>query len=83
MPLPGAILRGEPLIAPGEEGINGLMISNAIHLSAWLGKEVDVPVDEELFYNELMKRVAISRRKPVTASVIADTGGTYGARGGK
>lgn len=79
----GAILRGEPLIAPGEEGINGLMISNAIHLSAWLGKEVDVPVDEELFYNELMKRVAISRRKPVTASVIADTGGTYGARGGK
>ena len=26
-----AILHGTPLIAPGEEGIKGLMISNAMH----------------------------------------------------
>ena len=52
----GAILRGEPLIADGIEGINGLMISNAMHLSAWLGKSVTLPIDEELFYNELVKR---------------------------
>ena len=36
----GAILRGEPLIAGGEEGINGLTLSNAMHLSSWLGTEV-------------------------------------------
>jgi len=53
----GAILRGEPLIARGEEGIRGLTLSNAMHLSAWLGKPVEIPFDEDLFYDELMKRV--------------------------
>jgi predicted dehydrogenase len=52
----GAILRGEPLIGEGTEGINGLMVSNAIHLSGWLGKKVELPIDEDLFYDELKKR---------------------------
>ena len=73
----GAILRGEPLVARGEEGINGLMLSNAMHLSAFLGQSVELPIDEELFYRELMKRVAVSRRKDV-ATVFADTSGSYG-----
>jgi len=44
------------LIAKGEEGINGLTISNAIHLSSWLGKTVELPLDEDLFLSELKKR---------------------------
>ncbi len=52
----GAILRGEPLIAGGEEGIRGLTLSNAMHLSAWLGKAVEIPFDEDLYLEELMKR---------------------------
>ena len=75
----GAILRGEPLIADGREGINGLTISNAMHLSAWLGREIELPLDEALFKEELMKRVATSRRKDNVASVLADTTGTYNA----
>ncbi|MBQ2676268.1 MAG: Gfo/Idh/MocA family oxidoreductase, partial [Clostridia bacterium] len=59
----GAILRGTPLVADGREGINGLTISNAMHLSAFLSKTVELPFDEELYYEELMKRVATSRRK--------------------
>ncbi|MFA5449340.1 MAG: Gfo/Idh/MocA family oxidoreductase [Clostridia bacterium] len=51
------ILFKEPLIAPGEEGINGLTISNAIHLSGWLGKSVELPLDEALFEEELKKRI--------------------------
>ncbi|MCL1819964.1 MAG: Gfo/Idh/MocA family oxidoreductase [Oscillospiraceae bacterium] len=58
-----AILRGEPLIASGTEGINGLMISNAMHLSAWLGKKITLPIDDDLYYDELMKRVKTSRRR--------------------
>ena len=44
------------LIAQGEEGINGLTISNGIHLSSWLGKTVELPLDEDLFKAELEKR---------------------------
>ncbi len=49
-----AILNGEELIAPGVEGINGLTISNAIHLSDWLGETVTLPIDKEKFY-EILK----------------------------
>ncbi len=74
----GAILRGEPLVAHGSEGINGLMLSNAMHLSSFLGKEVELPIDEELYYNELMARVKTSRRKTGGEAVFADTSDTYG-----
>ena len=73
----GAILRGEPLVAGGEEGINGLTLSNAMHLSAFTGEKVTLPLDEELFYDELMKRVATSRRKTNVKAVVADTSGTF------
>lgn len=73
----GAILRGEPLTAGGEEGINGLMLSNAMHLSSWQNKEVELPFDEDLFYTELMKRVAASKRKVNVKEVVADTSNSY------
>ena len=73
----GAILRGEPLVAGGEEGINGLTLSNAMHLSSWLNKEIELPFDEELYYQELMKRVATSKRKTNVQEVFADTSKTY------
>jgi len=73
----GAILRGEPLVARGEEGIRGLTLSNAMHLSAFLTQPVDLPLDEDLFYEELMKRVAVSRRKTGGQAVFADTSDSY------
>ncbi|MBP3721026.1 MAG: Gfo/Idh/MocA family oxidoreductase [Clostridia bacterium] len=72
-----AILRGEPLIAGGEEGLRGLTLSNAMHLSAFLGRPVEIPFDEHLYYEELMKRVASSRRKAPAKAVFAGTEGTY------
>ncbi len=72
-----AILRGEPLVADGREGINGLTISNAIHLSAWLGKEIAIPFDEQLYFEELQKRIASSRRKENIVSATGNTEGTY------
>lgn len=72
-----AILNGGELVALGSEGINGLMLSNAMHLSAFLGKEVSLPIDEELYYNELMKRVATSRRKEGVKAVFADTSNSF------
>ena len=73
----GAILRGEPLVAAGEEGINGLTLANAMYLSDWLGKTVELPFDEDLYYEELMKRVATSRRKAAVETVVADVTNTF------
>jgi predicted dehydrogenase len=59
----GRILRGEPLVAEGKEGIHGLTLSNAMHLSSWLNTTVKIPFDEDLFLAELDKRRAASRLK--------------------
>ncbi len=70
------ILRGEPLIADGREGIRGLTLSNAMHLSSWLGKPVDIPFDEELFRDLLMERCRHSRHKE-EADITFNTEGSY------
>lgn len=70
------ILHNKPLVARGEEGINGLTLSNAMHLSSWLNKKVAIPFDEDLFLDELNKRRALSVKKEVEA-VVFDTEGTY------
>jgi len=74
----GAILRGEPLVARGVEGIRGLALSNAMHLSSWLDRTVDFPIDEDLFLEELDRRRASSRIK-TGKSVYSDTEGSYGS----
>lgn len=73
-----AILRGEPLTAKGQEGINGLMISNAAFLSSWLGKTVELPVDEDLYYEMLNEKIKNSTfKKVVNEQVNEDMKSTY------
>ena len=74
-----AILRGEPLVARGEEGIRGLSVSNAAHLSSWLGKPVELPVDEDVYYAELQKKIAAGHadKKTVTGKVQGDMSSTF------
>ncbi len=76
-----AVLYGEPLLAPGYEGINGLSISNAIHLSDWTGEPQSIPVDEEKFLALLNERRAASKVKEgIDDGKIADLSGTYNDR---
>lgn len=70
------ILHNSPLIADGQEGINGLMLSNAMFLSSWLDKTVELPIDEDLFLEELNKRRKTSKLKEDTG-IVFDTAGTY------
>lgn len=72
----GKILRGTPLVAEGTEGIRGLTLSNAMYLSAWLDRMVEIPFDEELFLKELNKRRETSGKK-TGSGVVFDTKGTY------
>lgn len=74
-----AILKKENLLAPGAEGIRSLELSNAILLSAWQDSWVDLPVDEDLFYSELQKRIKTSRYKKTKTrdSQIVDMSGSF------
>ncbi|MCL2300115.1 MAG: Gfo/Idh/MocA family oxidoreductase [Firmicutes bacterium] len=67
-----AVRNNDPglLYARGEEGINGLSISNAAHLSAWLGRPVELPVDEDLYWAELQKKIAGSKAKAEAAQGV-------------
>ncbi len=51
------ILDGTPLLAPGSDGINGVRLANAIHLSSWLAQEVPLDFDEDLYLAELNERI--------------------------
>ena len=75
-----AILRGEPLVADGVEGIHGLELSNAMHLSSWLEKPVSLPIDEDLFLEKLNEHRANSKKKENVQDITFDTTGSYGSK---
>jgi predicted dehydrogenase len=73
------ILRGGELVGRGEEGINGLTISNCAHLSSWLDKTVELPIDKELYFKLLQEKIAGSKFVKVTKEVVqADMSSTFG-----
>ena len=55
------LLRGEKLIAEKEDGLRALQLSNAIHLSGWTGRRVEIPADPAEFNKELEKRIQKSQ----------------------
>ena len=67
-----AVLTGSPLLAKGQEGINGLALANAMLLSTWIDNWVTIPFDDDLYYNELQKRIATStyKKPPVQAAIV-------------
>lgn len=73
-----SITKGTPLLAPGEEGIKGLEISNAIYLSSWLKEPVELPIDAELFYEKLQEKIRNSTfQKRAVGKVNLDVSGTH------
>lgn len=72
-----AILNGTKLIAPGVEGIKGLTISNAMHLSAWTDNWVELPLDEDLYYEKLKEKIDNSTFKKPDSSVTLNVAGTH------
>ena len=73
-----ALLDGTPLLAKGEEGINGLTISNAAFLSSWTGGGwIDLPLDEDKYYELLQKKIEGSTYKKETKDTVFSTEGTY------
>lgn len=72
------VLNGGELLARGEEGINGLTISNAIHLSAWTDKQVELKdFPDDTFYQLLQKKIEASTVVKEDKQIVADTSNTY------
>ena len=57
------ILTGSPMIADGREGLNSLMLSNAMLLSAWTDETISLPFDDALFADLLEEHAAHSPEK--------------------
>ncbi len=55
-----AIQGKEELIAPGREGVNSLMMINAMYLSSWRKQMVELPLDGEEYFRELKKKIKIN-----------------------
>jgi len=70
------ILCKEPLIAEAYEGIKSLTLSNSIYLSTWLDSWVDLPIDKDLYFDELKKRIAGSKTKYNIVEQTMDLKGT-------
>ncbi len=58
-----AILKDTPLIAPVSEGMASLELANAMLLSGFLKKTIDLPLDGDCYFTELQKRMKTSRFK--------------------
>lgn len=72
-----SIQKGTTLLAPGVEGINGLQISNAMHLSSWMDDWADIPVNEDLFHSKLQERIKESTLVKETKKTTLDVNGTF------
>jgi len=72
-----AIMKGKKLLAPGIEGIHGLQLSNAMHLSSWINDWVELPIDEDLFYEKLKERIDTSTYRKMVRDVVLDVSGTF------
>lgn len=56
-----AILNGEELIAAAPDGINSLMLGNAIMQSSFVGKPIELPFDEDDYEARLLELSKTSR----------------------
>jgi predicted dehydrogenase len=65
-----AITDGEPLIAPAGEGLNSVMLGNAIMLSSFQGKPVDLPLDPEVYAAKLEALIADSRFQKIEKKIM-------------
>jgi predicted dehydrogenase len=64
-----AILDGEPLIAPGEEGIHSIELANVILYSSLIDQTVELPMDSAAYEKKLNELIAGSKIQKKVVSV--------------
>jgi predicted dehydrogenase len=67
-----SILDGEPLIAPGEEGIHSVELANVMLYSSLLGETVELPMDGAAWEKKLGQLIAASTMEKKVVAVATD-----------
>ncbi len=71
------IIYKQKQLSPGVEGIHGLSLSNAMHMSSWLDTWVDLPIDGDKYYELLQEKIKNSAYKKVTIEKTLDLSGSH------
>ncbi len=72
-----AVLGLAKLYVDGKEGIKCVELIDSMLLSSWQGKLVELPVNDDEYYEELQKHVAVSRLKE-TKDLLIDNSMSFG-----
>jgi len=64
-----AILDGEPLLAPGPEGIHSVELANAVVFSALSDRTLDLPMDGAAWEAKLQELIAQSKKQKKVVQV--------------
>ena len=67
-----AVLDGEPLIAPGEEGINSVELANAMVYSSLLGETLELPLDGAAWEKKLNQLIDSESKVQKKVVKVAD-----------
>jgi len=67
-----AILDGEPLIAPGAEGIHSVELANVILYSSLIDQTVEMPMDSAAYEKKLNRLIAESKIEKKVVAVSTD-----------
>jgi len=68
----GAITSGEPLIAPGEEGLASVELANAILYSTLREEPISLPLDAVAYEQRLKVLIAGSQLQKTAAKVSSE-----------
>jgi len=66
-----AILDGEPLLAPGAEGIHSVELANVILFSSLLGQTIELPMDSAAYEKKLNDLIRQSKGEKKVIEVVA------------
>lgn len=79
-----AILDGVPLVAPAHEGIYSVELANAMLMSAWTDKTVELPIDGRKYQRMLNAKIEESKKsKKKKKTVVAVSGDDFAKSFGK
>ncbi len=78
-----AVLDSAPLIAPAAEGLRSIELANAMLMSSFLKRSIDLPLDAAAYKEQLRQKIAQSRgaeklaRIPLSTPAVNEAGCSY------